>query len=61
MISGGLMLTAMTLTGQDTAVTKYVFLDPYYFHLTYLKEDPALIAVTCGCHSNTGVKSSGMP
>ena len=43
-IIGGLMLTAMTLKGQDTAVTKYVFLDPYYFHLTYLKEDPALIA-----------------
>jgi rhodanese-related sulfurtransferase len=44
MILCGLMLTGLPLRGQDTATTKYVFLDPYYFHLTYLKEDPALIA-----------------
>lgn len=36
----------MTLRGQDTAVARYVLLDPYYFHLTYLKEDPALMVDT---------------
>jgi rhodanese-related sulfurtransferase len=40
------MLTGLTLRGQDTAEIEYILLDPYYFHLTYLQEEPALIVDT---------------
>jgi len=40
-----LMLTAMItpLAGQVADTAKYVSLDPYYFHLEYLKDDSSLM------------------
>jgi thioredoxin 1 len=31
------------LQGQTTDTVKYISIDPYYFHLEYLKNDPAMI------------------
>ncbi len=40
-----LMLTAIItpLAGQEADTAKYVSLDPYYFHLEYLKDDSSLM------------------
>ena len=39
-----LFLTMVLITGaQSPDSVKYKSLDPYYFHLQYLKEDPALL------------------
>ena len=38
-----LLLPAAMLTAQKRDSAIYKILDPYYFHLTYLSEDPALM------------------
>ncbi|MBN2665462.1 MAG: rhodanese-like domain-containing protein [Bacteroidales bacterium] len=38
-----LMLSLLRLEGQVADSLKYVSLDPYYFHLQYLKEDSSIL------------------
>jgi len=38
-----LLLNLFPAGGQVTDTLKYISLDPYYFHLQYLKEDPAIL------------------
>jgi thioredoxin 1 len=38
-----LITSSLPLTGQVPDSVKYESLDPYYFHLEYLKQDPALL------------------
>jgi rhodanese-related sulfurtransferase len=38
-----LAILSSSLCGQTDSSSKYISLDPYYFHLEYLKRDPSLI------------------
>ncbi len=38
-----LLLNLFPAEGQVADTAKYISLDPYYFHLQYLKEDPAIL------------------
>jgi phage shock protein E len=38
-----LLLSCFSLDAQDTDSVKYESLDPYYFHLEYLKDDSSLL------------------
>lgn len=45
-VSASVILLAIicsSLYGQSDTSSKYISLDPYYFHLEYLKRDPSLI------------------
>lgn len=38
-----LIITCLSASAQNPDSAKYQSLDPYYFHLKYLKEDPAML------------------